>query len=285
MSSTVPTSSSIGSVLRYFGAFTLGYIASSFGPDLGYEVRSRYIDWYTEPMSDEEKLQAEFHDTQWQMVYPSDLDRNGHVNNARFIRELNFSRKSFFWKIGVWPILRKQNRNMVVQAQTIRYRKELSGVGSRFKIKTWIVGFSDRDSVFYVESRFQNNQDFTLAVHHCKYKIVKGTGFGQNFEGPKKPSEILKSCGFQAADLQIMDVDDKGNNPFIDRWSEANEYSSHELNPRQGSGSPTSRDRSRSNRELSASKKRSDTSKGGERDSQNSENGSVNGSVVRKHTM
>ena len=59
---------------------------------------------------------------------------------------------------------------MVVQAQTIRYRKELKR-GDRYSIKTEIIACSDRESSFYVQSKFLNHLS-SKAIHHCKYRIV-----------------------------------------------------------------------------------------------------------------
>jgi acyl-CoA thioesterase FadM len=213
--------------------FALGYATASLGPDLEYELRSRMIEYQAQELSEEEKMSRNFEDSRRSCVLPADLDRNGHVNNSRFIRELNFSRKAFFLRMGVWQLLRKQKRNMLVQAQTIRYRKALSGLLRPFRILTRVIGYSDTKDTFYVESRFVNEADFVLAIHHCLYKIVKSTGC-ITFDGPKKPSEILRST-FGMMHLSTLNVDEKGNNIFIDLWAEANEYSSLQLNPRKGS--------------------------------------------------
>lgn len=213
-----------------FVAFAVGYAIAVFGPDAEYELRSRLIEYEAQELTEEDKLDRNFQDEMLMRVWPSQIDRNGHVNNASFIRSLNFSRKAFFLKMGVWALMRTQRRNMVVQAQTIRYRKELSGLFRQYRIQTKIVGYSDTGSVFYVESRFIDEDSFILAVHHCKYKIIRRKDCSPSFEGPRKPSEILRHIGMES--ISILNADEKGNNPFIDRWSEANEYSSRELNPR-----------------------------------------------------
>jgi hypothetical protein len=33
---------------------------------------------------------------------PVDIDQNGHMNNAKFLRVLNYSRRSFWQRNGVW---------------------------------------------------------------------------------------------------------------------------------------------------------------------------------------
>ena len=51
------------------------------------------------------------------MVYPTDLDGNIHMNNARYFRELNFARRKYFFQLGLWELATKYSLNFIVRAQ------------------------------------------------------------------------------------------------------------------------------------------------------------------------
>ena len=144
------------------------------------------------------------------------------MNNARYIRYLNFTRRHFFRKTGIWQVVEKEKGNMIVVAQTIRYRRELKFFDD-FSIETRIVCFSDLDKVFYVESRFKDLEGFICAVHYLKYKLV-----GKDIQSP---SVILDTASGKAS--HMWDVATHGTDTnFIAAWNKANSISSEELNPR-----------------------------------------------------
>lgn len=158
------------------------------------------------------------------IVYPSDIDLNSHMNNARYIRLLNYCRRSFFTSIGVWEIARKHNLNMIVAAQSIRYRRELT-LFKRYSINTRIVSFSDDDAdrCFFVETRFEDLSGFVCAIHHTKYKIV-----GANLSCAR-PGFLLQCAGAIAKNAKLEDYSPNG---FVQLWEKANMSSSLELNPK-----------------------------------------------------
>jgi acyl-CoA thioesterase FadM len=217
-----------GDTLRLMAAAVMGYTAASYLPDMAYRIRFRAIDYIVDELKMEEKEESSYEDTMHCMVNPCDIDRNGHMNNARFLRELNFSRRTYFFKYGLWPIVKKQQRNFFVVAQTIRYRRELR-VWDKYVIRTKIIGCSDAQDCFFVESRFENRDKFVNAIHYCKYKLVGDKKKDSNSSVDEiKPSELLTKVGI----VGVANVDTKGNSRFLDSWDEANAISSRELNPR-----------------------------------------------------
>ena len=159
------------------------------------------------------------------MVLPVDIDRNLHMNNFRYIRELNFARRHFFVSSGLWSYLKEQKLNLVVRTQTIRHRKELH-CWQRYTIRTRLLGWSEIDKSYYLEARFESN-GFVHAIHHTKYIIIRKKGVNPNIYSP---TLLLKSAMVNIHNN--LSLSEKENLPlFITTWNEANEISSQELNP------------------------------------------------------
>jgi hypothetical protein len=80
------------------GCFTMGLIAGG----LGLTSSDFFFDWKMAQIDSEEGNKCDPFDGHEynSFVASSDLDRNNHMNNARYVRELNFSRRSFFHSIG-----------------------------------------------------------------------------------------------------------------------------------------------------------------------------------------
>lgn len=87
------------------------------------------------------------------VVLPHHIDRNGHMNNSNYFYQLNFSRRHFMIKMKLFQLLQQLNLNIIVQSQTIRYRKELK-LFQPYTIRTRIISWNDRDKSFYLESKF-----------------------------------------------------------------------------------------------------------------------------------
>lgn len=247
-------------VLRYSLVFFLGgFAATVLLPDFAYRSRFRLVDFITKEMTSNEKQYYDGEDCTSSYAWPADMDRNNHMNNARFIRELNFKRRHLFFRLGIWPILIKRGVNLIVHSQTIRYRKEIK-LGDHYKVRAKIIGYHDKEHSFYVESRFENHAGFVLAIHVCKYRMVlaqnkKGTVNEENDQASfwsilpffKKrdtdnddnngtdsmiplPSDVLRQCGL-GTQKGIADVSVPGKDPFIDAWNKANAISSKALFP------------------------------------------------------
>ena len=223
-------------------AAALGVGLSLLLPDFSLAIRMKMIDYTTTELTDAEKSEMNGCDVYHTKVSVSDLDLNNHVNNAKFVRDLNFTRRRFFVRWGIQRILREEKKTMVVQAQTIRYRKELKR-GEEYSICTEIIAVSNNENSFFVCSKFCNHHNFVLAIHHCKYRIV-AAGKGSSKGKGSLPSVILDAVGLG----NTLSADVPGNIPFIDAWNDANTLSSKELNP-SVRGSPVSRKRSASNKE------------------------------------
>ncbi|KAJ1430623.1 HotDog domain-containing protein [Ochromonadaceae sp. CCMP2298] len=187
------------------------------------------------------------------VVRAADIDRNLHMNNARYVFLLNFTRRKLFNTLGLWSLCRSWGSNMIVKAQSIRYRKELK-LGEAFTIRCRILGWHEAQHCFYVETLFLNDVGFVLAVHHLKYVLVGDKGLGDKglrYCSPtfalqtaqlippdfRAPSEDDTYCSYSGAivtnhcaDSGIIYAD--GENEFVEQWEKANAACSKALNPR-----------------------------------------------------
>ena len=206
-------------------SLTIGYSLGQIIPDYYYSLRMMIIENFTRRDTDPEITLDKSGIVYQCMVLPVDIDRNLHMNNFRYIRELNFARRHFFVSSGLWSYLKEQKLNLVVRTQTIRHRKELH-CWQRYTIRTRLLGWSEIDKSYYLEARFESN-GFVHAIHHTKYIIIRKKGVNPNVYSP---TLLLKSAMVNIHNN--LSLSEKENLPlFITTWNEANEISSQELNP------------------------------------------------------
>lgn len=234
-----------------FGSI-LTLVFSEFFPDLQLTIRSFFIDHFSTkddilPIdNDEESRGASEGDPNTAVSLPSvrypcrvlraGIDRNNHLNNAHYVYETNFSRRHFFTVLNIWPLVRAGGVNMIISAQSIRYRKELP-LHARFVIITRIKKWSDLESCFYLESRFLCPQtNFIHAIHVCKYRLVQIDKKNASSKEFISPTVVLKAAGLLPQDYVHHDHDSPLNDKrdFIDYWEEGMRICSRELNPNKG---------------------------------------------------
>jgi acyl-CoA thioesterase FadM len=174
-------------------------------------------------------------------VLPGDIDRNMHMSNDKYLYHLNFARKRFFGQAGVWEYLwrRGDGWNLVVTSQSIRYRKELR-LWQRYRVEVRLVGWSDKDKSFYLESCFitgEGESVFVHAVHWVKYRLLGKDNSGNE---AAMPSSVLSACSSNEGDGGRADSD---NLPVVNGlqnadaehfrlWNEANAFSSARMRSR-----------------------------------------------------
>ncbi|KAG6956262.1 hypothetical protein JG688_00011506 [Phytophthora aleatoria] len=141
-----------------------------------------------------------------------DIDRNGHCNNARFLRECGFGRRDLWQHNGVWKVVTAAGGNLVVGSQTVRYRRELS-FGQAYTMQSRLICWDKR--AFYVEHRFVTHGtkgDFVNAI-----VLVKNTVLGV-----LSPAQIV-------AKLPALQSDEEATPPMpadVSAWIESNDASS-----------------------------------------------------------
>jgi acyl-CoA thioesterase FadM len=246
-----------GVIVYTLFAVVAGYSLSFILPDLNYQLRMLYISHFTKPLelanlepdsngsssSDKSKsndLPALPTVSRSAVVFPTDIDHNGHMNNARYFRELNFARRHCFYSLGLWQFARANRINFIVRAQAIRHRKDLK-VWEKYTVMHKVAGWSKKEKCFYIEAHFKNEDDFVCAVQFCKYIIVMINGSSSRAaiskEGgasptPSKnwtPCEILVACGLLPSS-RVGKLEENVPPSFV-AWEESNRVSSKELRP------------------------------------------------------
>ncbi|KAH7477073.1 hypothetical protein PRIC1_001088 [Phytophthora ramorum] len=145
-------------------------------------------------------------------IWLMDIDRNGHCNNARFLRECGFGRRDLWQLNGVWEVVTAARGNLVVGSQTVRYRRELS-FGQAYTMESRLLCWDKR--AFYVEHRFVTKGDFVNAI-----VLVKNTVLGA-----LSPEQIV-------AKLPALQTDEEASPPTpadVAAWVQSNDLSSKML--------------------------------------------------------
>lgn len=142
-----------------------------------------------------------------------------HMNNARYIRELDFARADFYTRTGLWPAIRDRGGEVYVGATSIRYRRFIRLFAS-YRYTTRIV-YWDQANV-YTEHRFiSKGDDFVRAIVYSQQKVV-------NCDFDEVMAEMLaKSPG----DGQLKTSQKPECPAEIRLWIESGEVSSKKLRP------------------------------------------------------
>ncbi|XP_058461249.1 protein THEM6 [Malaya genurostris] len=94
-----------------------------------------------------------------------------HMNNARYLREVDFARVDFYERTRLYRTIRSKGGSVVQGATTIRYRRFIRPF-SRFSIRSRIV-YWDEQSIF-MEHRFIGASDgFIHCVALCRQRVLQ----------------------------------------------------------------------------------------------------------------
>ena len=130
------------------------------------------------------------------IVLLSDMDMMGHMNNSKYLREMDFGRFKLLADFLREPV-RKLKGRMAVSACSIRYRRSLL-LWQRFTVESKVLCW--KDDAFYLEQRFVGNNDkFVCAIALVKFvirgqglnmDIVMETAVGRSIASPPPPPEV-----------------------------------------------------------------------------------------------
>ena len=133
------------------------------------------------------------------IVLPSDLDMMIHMNNSKYLRELDFGRFKLVTKLFYSSMLKLGRRTrLALTTINIRYRRSLL-LWQRFTIETKILCW--KDDGLYFEQRFVGSNDgFVYAIALVKFvvrgpesvtmQVVMETVVGGNISSPRPPPEV-----------------------------------------------------------------------------------------------
>ena len=106
------------------------------------------------------------------MVLPSDLDHCFHMNNSKYLREMDFGRMHTLSRQQFIIAMRKLKGTIALNAVSIRYRRSLL-LWQRFLLKTRISHW-ERDAL-YMEQRFIGSEGFVYAIAMIKFAVRRAT--------------------------------------------------------------------------------------------------------------
>jgi len=117
-------------------------------------------------------------------VWPTDLDPNVHMNNARYLSVMDLGRFDLILRTGMGRVLRRKGWRPLMGAAWVRYRRALAPF-ERFEIRSRFVGWDERRS--YVEHRILVNGE--LSCH-----AIMWAGFRRGAERVA-PGELARELG------------------------------------------------------------------------------------------
>ncbi|KAF7276303.1 hypothetical protein GWI33_010687 [Rhynchophorus ferrugineus] len=92
-----------------------------------------------------------------------------HMNNARYIRELDFAKLDFYERTMFHKTVTSKGGAIFVAATTIRYRKFIK-IFSRYKLSTKIIYWDSQH--IYIEHKFLSMDKFVNAIAISKVRLM-----------------------------------------------------------------------------------------------------------------
>ena len=129
-------------------------------------------------------------------VRPTDTDWYGHMNNGRFLTNMDLGRTDYCARTGLIKVFTKLRWRPVVAGSTVRFRRSLSPL-TKYTISTRLMGFDD--DWWFFEQMLHNSRG-KLACHAwMKIAVMKDGGRG----GRVKPAEAIDSLGYDGPPLVL----------------------------------------------------------------------------------
>lgn len=113
------------------------------------------------------------------------------MNNARYLRELDFARFHYYGLTGIYASIRKHGGGAVQGASSVRYRRTIP-IFNPYKIETELVWWDDK--AIYIEQKFVTLDGFVRAIAISKQCITKVNVMDLmkefNVQRPEQPEEL-----------------------------------------------------------------------------------------------
>jgi acyl-CoA thioesterase FadM len=127
-----------------------------------------------------------------QRVWPTDLDINIHMNNARYLAVMDLGRTDWIIRSGAWRLMHRERMSPIVGGCMVRYRRALQPF-QRFTLRTRLLGWDER--WLYVEQIMAGHDGIAcLAVQRAGFtqrgKLVPPDELARllNYDGPPIPA-------------------------------------------------------------------------------------------------
>ncbi|XP_066479206.1 protein THEM6-like [Tiliqua scincoides] len=169
------------------------------------------------------------------IVLPADLDFQGHMSNARYLREADIARCCFLLHYRIPEVLRTFGGYLVMTSNCCHFFQPLK-VFQRFDIHTRLLGWEDR--FVYLEQRFvQPSKGFIVATVIGRYNVIGTTPavLMECLAGTKALHGSSQSCPFSRvrALLGLLELKVQVESPElpgeIQHWVKYNSLSSQRL--------------------------------------------------------
>lgn len=112
-----------------------------------------------------------------------------HMNNARYLRELDFARFHYYGLTGLYESVKKHGGGAVQGASSVRYRRTIP-IFNLYKITTELIWWDEK--AIYIEQKFITRDGFVRAIAMSKQNITKVNVMDlmKEFEGGDKRPEL-----------------------------------------------------------------------------------------------
>ena len=127
-------------------------------------------------------------------VWPTDLDINVHMNNARYMALMDLGRLDMIVRTGIGRQVTRERLQPVIANASVRFRRAL-GPFQRFTLRTRLLGWDDK--WMYIEHRLERDGEVACRA------VVRGLFLGKG--GAVPPAELLRDAGHAAASPALPD--------------------------------------------------------------------------------
>ncbi|CBS86897.1 thioesterase family protein [Azospirillum lipoferum] len=128
-------------------------------------------------------------------VWPTDLDINLHMTNARYFSVMDLGRADLTIRVGLGPAILRNRWQPVLGGATIRYRRSLRPF-QRFTLVSRVLCWDDK--YIFIEHRMETRGGLAALA------VVQGAFVGAGSVIP--PVEVLAELGTTAASPPIPDA-------------------------------------------------------------------------------
>ncbi|HUF66913.1 MAG TPA: thioesterase family protein [Gemmatimonadaceae bacterium] len=131
-------------------------------------------------------------------VWPTDLDFNLHLNNARYLSFMDLGRLDLLAKLGLLKPMLRFKWTPVVGAVTLRFRRGLDP-WMRFTLHSRVLGWDEK--WFYLEQRFlRDGEVYAFGLVRALFRGPEGSivpeavlaAFGRPIHSPELPPACLQ---------------------------------------------------------------------------------------------
>ena len=143
------------------------------------------------------------------IVLPSDLDCMLHMNNSKYLREMDYGRIGMAMERAIDGAIKANGGSIALVAHSVRYRRSLQ-LFQRFLLRTKVVCWDDE--ALYFEQRMMRSSDgFVCAINIAKF-VLRGTTMpavvktllGESLESPPFPLAVAHWCESNTASSKSL---------------------------------------------------------------------------------